>query len=69
MSDVALQSLRSQIALVTQETVLFDDTVAGNIAYGVPNASRAAIESSPPPFQATLGELEKDLEALKASHE
>jgi uncharacterized membrane protein YqjE len=30
---------------------------------------RTAIASSPPAFQATLGELEKDLEALKASHE
>lgn len=30
---------------------------------------RAAIESSPPAFQATVGELEKDLAALKASHD
>jgi subfamily B ATP-binding cassette protein MsbA len=29
-----LRSLRSQIALITQDVVLFDDTVAGNIAYG-----------------------------------
>ena len=41
--DVALASLRSQVALVTQETVLFDDTIAANIAYGVPNASRDKI--------------------------
>jgi subfamily B ATP-binding cassette protein MsbA len=34
--DVTLTSLRSQIGLVTQETVLFDDTIAANIAYGVP---------------------------------
>ena len=32
--DVTLNSLREQIGLVTQETVLFDDTVARNIAYG-----------------------------------
>ncbi len=32
--DVTLRSLRSQIGLVTQETVLFDDTIAANIAYG-----------------------------------
>jgi len=44
--DVTLRSLRSQIALVTQETVLFDDTIAANIAYGAPNASRAEIESA-----------------------
>ena len=36
--DVTLASLRGQIALVTQETVLFDDTVAANIAYGAPGA-------------------------------
>jgi subfamily B ATP-binding cassette protein MsbA len=44
--DVTLASLRSQIGLVTQETVLFDDTVAANIAYGVPQASREAIEAA-----------------------
>jgi len=38
--EVSFQSLREQIGLVTQETFLFNDTVAGNIAYGKPNASR-----------------------------
>nr|WP_321465033.1 lipid A export permease/ATP-binding protein MsbA [uncultured Desulfobulbus sp.] len=32
--DLTLQSLRSQIALVTQQTILFNDTVRNNIAYG-----------------------------------
>ncbi len=36
--DVTLASLRAQVALVTQDTVLFDDTIGANIAYGVPNA-------------------------------
>jgi subfamily B ATP-binding cassette protein MsbA len=44
--DVTLASLRSQIGLVTQETVLFDDTVAANIAYGVPQATRDTIEAA-----------------------
>ncbi|HSG01666.1 MAG TPA: ABC transporter transmembrane domain-containing protein [Vicinamibacterales bacterium] len=44
--DVSLASLRSQIALVTQETVLFDDTIAANIAYGVPDASVERIEAA-----------------------
>ncbi len=44
--DVTLASLRDQIALVTQETVLFDETVAANIAYGAPSASRAEIEAA-----------------------
>jgi subfamily B ATP-binding cassette protein MsbA len=43
---VTLRSLRDQTALVTQETVLFDDTIAANIAYGVPGASRSAIEAA-----------------------
>jgi subfamily B ATP-binding cassette protein MsbA len=38
--------LRAQIGMVTQETVLFDDTIANNIAYGSPSVSRAAIESA-----------------------
>jgi subfamily B ATP-binding cassette protein MsbA len=37
------RSLRGQIGLVTQETFLFNDTVASNIAYGKPGASRDEI--------------------------
>ena len=44
--DVRLSDLRAQIGIVTQETVLFDDTVAANIAYGRPAASRAEIEAA-----------------------
>jgi subfamily B ATP-binding cassette protein MsbA len=40
---VTLASLRAQIGIVTQETVLFDDTIAANIAYGRPGASPAEI--------------------------
>jgi subfamily B ATP-binding cassette protein MsbA len=43
---VALRSLRGQIGMVTQETVLFDDTVANNIAYGAPNATESEIEAA-----------------------
>ena len=43
---VSLKSLRAQTALVTQETVLFDDTIAANIAYGVPGAGRVQIEAA-----------------------
>jgi ATP-binding cassette, subfamily B, bacterial MsbA len=42
--DVTLASLRAQIGIVTQETVLFDDTIAQNIAYGVPDATAEQIE-------------------------
>ncbi|HEY2905595.1 MAG TPA: ATP-binding cassette domain-containing protein, partial [Vicinamibacterales bacterium] len=44
--DVTLKSLRAQIGMVTQETVLFDDTVSNNIAYGAPQASRSEIEAA-----------------------
>jgi subfamily B ATP-binding cassette protein MsbA len=41
--SVSLSSLRHAIALVSQEVDLFDDTVAANIAYGRPDASRDEI--------------------------
>jgi len=44
LSDYRLDNLRSQIALVSQNVVLFNDTVAGNIAYGaLAGAPRDAI--------------------------
>lgn len=46
LRDVTLASLRSQVGIVTQETVLFDDSIANNIAYGRPDASPAAIEAA-----------------------
>ncbi len=44
--DVTLPSLRSQIGIVTQETVLFNDTVRNNIAYGQPHVSAKEVESA-----------------------
>ena len=44
--EVTLNSLRAQIAIVTQETVLFDDSVAANIAYGTPEADLPQIEEA-----------------------
>jgi subfamily B ATP-binding cassette protein MsbA len=41
-----LASLRSQIGLVTQEVLLFNETVRYNIAYGKPDASQAEIEGA-----------------------
>jgi ATP-binding cassette, subfamily B, bacterial MsbA len=43
---LTLKSLRDQIAIVTQETFLFDDTVANNIAYGRPDIPRSAVEDA-----------------------
>ena len=44
--DVTLHSLRSKIGIVTQETVLFDETIASNIAYGSPGVAAADIEAA-----------------------
>jgi subfamily B ATP-binding cassette protein MsbA len=68
--EVSLQSLRSQIAIVTQQTILFNDTVRNNIAYGdinrtendIINAARAAnahnfIMKLPQGYDTNIGEL------------
>lgn len=67
--EVTLESLRAQIAIVTQDTFLFDDTVRNNLAYGrqhcslheVVEAARAAlihdfIESLPEGYETLIGE-------------
>ena len=67
--DVTIQSLRSQIAMVTQQTILFNDTVRNNIAYGdlesteeaIRNAAEAAhaldfINNLPQGFDTIIGE-------------
>ena len=67
--DVTLKSLRANIALVSQEICLFNDTIAANIAYGSPDADmadirRAAesaaavafIEAMPDGYDTVLGE-------------
>lgn len=68
--DASLASLRNQIAIVTQEPILFDDTVKNNIAYGrhtasdneIQAAAKAAyaydfIRSFPDKFDTRIGEL------------
>ena len=44
--NVTLRSLRDQIGLVTQETILFNDTVSANIAYGRSETSHKDIENA-----------------------
>lgn len=44
--DVTLASLRSLIGVVTQETVLFNDTLRNNIAYGQPRVSQGEVEAA-----------------------
>jgi ATP-binding cassette, subfamily B, bacterial MsbA len=44
--EVSLSSLRAQIGVVSQHTILFNDTVRANIAYGLPDAPLAKIEEA-----------------------
>jgi len=44
--DVTLASLREQVGIVTQETVLFNDTVRNNIAYGQPHVLLKEVEAA-----------------------
>ena len=43
LREVTLDSLRAQIGIVTQETILFNDRVRNNIAYGQPDVTQEAI--------------------------
>ena len=44
--DATLPSLRSQVGIVTQETILFNDTVRNNIAYGQPHVPQKEVEAA-----------------------
>jgi subfamily B ATP-binding cassette protein MsbA len=46
LRDVTLSSLRRQVAQVTQETILFNDTVRNNIAYGQPDVKVSVVEEA-----------------------
>ena len=43
LPDMRIRDLRRQIGLVTQETMLFDDTIFNNIRYGAPQATRQQV--------------------------
>ncbi len=46
LRDLTLGSLRRQVAQVTQENILFNDTVRNNIAYGQPDVKQAIVEQA-----------------------
>ena len=46
LREVTLGSLRRQVAQVTQETILFNDTVRNNIAYGQPDVKNELVEQA-----------------------
>ncbi len=41
--DYEIESLRKQMGVVTQESILFNDTILNNIAFGLPNVSEEAV--------------------------
>jgi ATP-binding cassette, subfamily B, bacterial MsbA len=46
IKEISLKSLRSLIGIVSQETVLFNDSIRNNIAYGNPDANEVQIEEA-----------------------
>ena len=46
IKNVSLKSLRKNLSMVSQDVILFDDTVKNNIAYAKDNASQAEIEKA-----------------------
>jgi ATP-binding cassette subfamily B protein/subfamily B ATP-binding cassette protein MsbA len=69
-----LRSLRKQIGIVTQEAVIFEDTIYNNIAYGNPGASREQVEDAstkafahefivtfPQQYETMIGEVGREL--------
>ena len=62
--DFRLASLRSRIAVVTQEPFLFDDTVANNIRFGCPTATEAEVRSA-----AKVADAAAFIEALPLGYE
>ena len=62
--DATLASLRTQVAFVFQETYLFSDTVAGNIAYGRPGISPGDVEAA-----ARLAQAHEFIEQLPRGYE
>jgi ATP-binding cassette subfamily B multidrug efflux pump len=62
--DMTLASLRRNIGIVQQDVFLFTDTIAGNIAYGKPDASRESIIEA-----AKVARLHEHIESLPEGYE
>ena len=59
IEEISLPSLRAQIAMVSQNVVLFDDTITANIAYGDPEPDMARVEAAM--HAAYLGDVVRQL--------
>ena len=62
--EVTQASLRAAIGIVPQDTVLFNDTIYYNVAYGRPSATRAEVEEA-----ARLAQIQRFVESLPAGYE
>ena len=62
--DVTFESLRKQIGIVTQEVILFNDTVANNIAYGAKHCSQEEIAQA-----ARVANADEFIEKLPAGYQ
>lgn len=66
LGDISLKSLRQQIAMVSQNVVLFDDTIAANIAYGdaAPDAERIAYAIRAAHLQDVVNEMPEGIQTM-----
>jgi subfamily B ATP-binding cassette protein MsbA len=64
ITQATLQSLRAQMGIVTQETILFDDTILNNIAYGQPDVAQDLVREA-----ARIANAEEFIQALPAKYE
>jgi subfamily B ATP-binding cassette protein MsbA len=64
LREATLASLRGQLAVVTQETVLFNDTIRANIAYGRPEISQAEVERA-----ARMAHAHEFIEAMSSGYD
>ncbi len=66
IAAISLPSLRAQIAMVSQQVILFDDTVAANIAYGdtTPDAARIAAAATAAHLDDVIAHLPDGLQSM-----
>ncbi len=64
INDYAVRSLRSHIGYVSQETFLFSDTIANNIAYGKQNATQEEIE-----WAARMANIHEEIESFPEGYQ
>jgi ATP-binding cassette subfamily B protein len=67
--DIPLSTLRGAIGFVSQEPFLFSDSLAGNIAFGVPGEGGPAPDQAAVASAAGIARLDKDVEGFPAGYQ